>query len=575
MKQNIFVKRLTSLQQRNRKNSNAINNDLYKLLWKQEALMAGYDRIKKQMKTTTAPIDIGSFYDFSQAKMSRLSNVLQNESWKPRAAKQFYNGKPSDGKVQKSFVPSWAKGGKSGLRKGVLQIPAQIQGLEELIVQSTMLLILEAIYESVWSKTSFGFIPGKGCHDALKTIDQNYNAMQYTIEGNIQGMYDKVNHHTLVNLMKKKIQDGRFIRLTYKMLRAGYMEGSTTVIKPVIGTPQGSIVSPILANIYLHEFDTFMTKRSKDVQKYKDKVEITLPQNLFNNTSQTVAKKMLDQNLSRQQKHQYTKKNKSLKFQDVKGTSLTNRNTVINYIRYADDFIIGVTGGLQYTSNLKSDIQSVLETLGLTLNQNETKITNLVKDNAYFLGHHIRINTCVQQAYDKKKGLFLKQITARRININAPNNLIVQRLAVKGFCDYKGFPHHKKRWTTQEDSVIIQNFNAIIRGLFGFYSGVHNPAYLGRIWYILKFSCAKTLAARHNSSLKKIFTKHGPKLKVHYGQTGQKSIELYQPSLKVKNRKWQVGRQMDDPYVTMDTQTAKLDLLDNCSIYDTPTVKTL
>ena len=548
MTQNIFVKRLQSLRKRNKEKPEAINFNLYKLICNQDLLVAGYERIKSNTGATTPGVDKISLDGFGAKRLEKLIIGLKNESWKPRPARRIYIPKP--GKTEKR--------------------PLGIQGPEEKIVQAAMLLVLEAVYEPIFYKTSFGFRPGKGCHDALQTIYQNYDGMRYAIEGDIKGMYDNVNHHTLVALMKKKIKDERFIRLTYKMLRAGYMEGSTTVIKPVIGTPQGSIVSPILANIYLHNLDTFMAERVKNVPKRKQSK--TCMYKRLINEREKISRKIKKDDLTNNQRRQYIKEIKAAKWQSLKIRPRTNPSNRIHYTRYADDFIVGIAGSLEYTINLKKEIQQQLENLDLTLSEKKAKITNLRTDSAHFLGHNIRINTSTKYAYvhPNKQKPYLKRVTGHLVNINAPNSQIVHRLNLKGFCNHKGFPTHKKLWVTQEDHVIIQNFNATIRGLFGFYSGVNNPAYLSRFWYILQYSCAMTLAAKHRSSISKIFKKHksftkyGKTLKVHYGNTGEKSIDLYIPSLKVKDRKWQTGKQVEDPYKYIAARVSKTKLFENC-----------
>ncbi|GAA3332384.1 hypothetical protein GCM10020331_092290 [Ectobacillus funiculus] len=103
-------------------------------------------------------------------------------------------------------------------------------------------------------KSSHGFRPDRGTHTALKEYRQKWQATNWIIEGDIKGYFDNIDHHTLINILKKKIQDEKFIRLIWKLLRAGYMEFSTFA-NSLIGAPQGGIVSPILANVYLNELD--------------------------------------------------------------------------------------------------------------------------------------------------------------------------------------------------------------------------------------------------------------------------------------------------------------------------------
>ena len=548
---NKFLNRLKSLRKLNGGKKDFVNFDLYKLMLKEEALLAGYEKVKSNKGATTPGIDSISLDSFSKKRIDKLRKELINESWRPRPARRISIPKP--GKAEKR--------------------PLSIQGPEEKIIQATMLLILEAIYEPIFLNNSFGLRPNKGAHDALKAIDQKYDGMVYAIEGDIKGMYDNVNHHKLITLLERRIKDARFIRLIWKLLRTGYMEKDKTLVKPDIGTPQGSIVSPILANIYLHELDEFMQSKSLNVTKRNPKRTPVF--RTLDNRMRVIRSHLRKQNLDNKQRKDYLKELKSLKIQSLKVRTLTDPSNRIFYTRYADDFIVGIAGGLEFAQNLKSEIKGFLESLSLTLNEDKTKVTNIRKDSAFFLGHKILIDTKVKYAYvrPKNRSRYLKRVTGWLVHIQAPVDRIVKRLSLKGFCDHNGIPTYKKMWITQEDNHIIHNFNATIRGIFGYYSGVHRKSYLKRIWYILKFSCAKTLAAKHRSSQRKIFSKHGNLLKVTYGIHGERSVSLYQPSLRVKDRVWQVGRKLKDPYRLIAARVTKTKIYESCCICGAPSAE--
>lgn len=225
------------------------------------------------------------------------------------------------------------------------------------------------------------------------------------------------------------------------------------------------------------------------------------------------------------------------------------RKNRILYTRYADDFIIGIAGSKSLANEIKQQVKMFLETINLTLSLEKSKITDLRKENANFLGHRIGINIRIKHRKVHVKGIspFTRKVTGKFVSITAPVDKIISRLHEKGFCDSKGKPKHKTIWITQQDNQIIDLFNYSIRRVFGFYSGVNNKHALTRISYIFKFSCAMTLAAKHSCSLAKIFGKHGPALKVIYGEKGQKQTCLYQPDLKNKSRIWQTGKMLADP----------------------------
>jgi RNA-directed DNA polymerase len=133
-------------------------------------------------------------------------------------------------------------------------------------VQEVWREILEAIYEPVFSDRSHGFRPGKSCHTALDEIKHKWTGMKWFIEFDIEGFFDNIDHQILMGMLEKKIDDVKFLNVIRKMLKAGYME-EWKFHPTMSGTPQGGIISPILANIYLHELDNFVETMIQDFEK--------------------------------------------------------------------------------------------------------------------------------------------------------------------------------------------------------------------------------------------------------------------------------------------------------------------
>jgi retron-type reverse transcriptase len=125
-------------------------------------------------------------------------------------------------------------------------------------VQKGMAVILEELSEHRFDEGSFGYRRGKSSHDALAYIRKKVPSGNWAIEGDISKCFDRFNHNRLVSLIKKKyVSQQVFIDLLYKSLRAKILSINSSFINK-IGTPQGSVVSPILANIFLHELDMFV-----------------------------------------------------------------------------------------------------------------------------------------------------------------------------------------------------------------------------------------------------------------------------------------------------------------------------
>lgn len=521
-----YINRLKRIRSLNAQQKDFKTTDVYRLLIQEQSLIASYEKMKSNKGALTPSSDKESLDGFGRKRLDTLREQLANESWQPRPARRKYIPKP----------------GGTGMR------PLGIQGPEEKIVQASMLTILEAIYEPCFLETSYGFRPSRGAHDALKRISEQYDRISYIIEADIQGMYDAVNHGVLVKLVEQKVDDPRFIRLLWKMLRAGYMESNEILIKPIVVTPQGSVVSPILANIYLHELDIYMEKHITQKQTKRTKNKTPIYHKL--NYQCKLLKKQLT--ASRTERDIYIKRLKLAKMKHLNTRMYLDAHPRVYYSRYADDFIIGIAGSKEMAENLIQQIQTFLQTkLKLNLNLEKTKLTNPKTSKALFLGHEISIDTSTKLSYVHAKGKtpFLKKTTGKFVKITAPIEKIIKRLHLKGFCDAKGFPTPKKIWTTQDDQTIVYLYQSTIAGLFNFYSGCHLKNRLNRIWYILRFSCAMTLATKHKSSIHKMFKKHGYFLTITYGKDGKKTMYLTKPETTESSRKWVTGKTLTDPYI--------------------------
>jgi group II intron reverse transcriptase/maturase len=132
--------------------------------------------------------------------------------------------------------------------------PLGIPVVEDRLLQGAVRLLLEAIYEADFLPTSYGYRPGMGAQQAVKdlTYELQFGCFSYVVEADIRGFFDAISPDWLLKMLEERIDDAPFIGLIDSWLKAGILERDGTVIHPLTGTPQGGVVSPVLANIYLH-----------------------------------------------------------------------------------------------------------------------------------------------------------------------------------------------------------------------------------------------------------------------------------------------------------------------------------
>jgi retron-type reverse transcriptase len=233
--------KLVNLRNMNTKDTSTVNTKVLDLMCDTDVLIAVYTKIKSSPGNMTPGMDSETLDGINISWFDKLKKDLRTNAFQFRSARRIEIPKPN---------------GK-GTR------PLGIASPRDKIVQGAMLLILEAIFEPSFVTHSHGFRPGKGCHTALKEVKNTFSAVNWFIEGYISKCFDTFNNKLLVHLISKRINDKGFIDLLHKALKAGYMfQGQ--FFSPDVGTPQGSIVSPILCNILLHDLDQFVLNLQKN-----------------------------------------------------------------------------------------------------------------------------------------------------------------------------------------------------------------------------------------------------------------------------------------------------------------------
>src|SRR5260370_23220627 len=250
------------------------------------------------------------------------------------------------------------------------------------LVQEVIRLILSAYYEPEFCEHPHGFRPGRGCHTALREIYYHWTGTTWFIEGDISQCFDSLDRELLISMLREKVQDGRFITLIRELLKAGYME-DWRYHHTLSGTPQGGIVSPILSNIYLDKLDKFvetvLIPRYTKGNKRADNREY---HNLMR-AAQSQKKKGRKQEAPRLRKQ-------AQKLPTQVPNDPNYRR--LNYVRYADDFLLGFVCLRSEAEEIKQQLAQLLQTeLKLELSKTRTLITHASSEAARFLGYEVTV----------------------------------------------------------------------------------------------------------------------------------------------------------------------------------------
>lgn len=475
-----------------------VNGDLYRLMYRPELYVVAYERLKSTPGNMTPGADGSTLDEFSMALIERTIGEMRSEKYTFSRARRVHIPK-ANGKTR----------------------PLGIAPPRDKVVQEVIRLILECIYESPYGATfsgdSHGFRPDRGCHTALKSIRSEWSGVSWIVEGDVKAAFDNIDHDLLIGCLRKRISDERFLNLIRKALTAGYYEFKRPVDSD-IGTPQGSIVSPILCNIFLHELDEYMAdliKRTEKGEKRKLNLEYIRASKRLEKCRREIELLPL-RSVERTVKAREVRAVKQAKLA-IPSSSVDGEFVRIKYVRYADDRCVGINGPKEVAERIRKEVGDFMaDKLGLTLNLEKTHIRHAKTEEAFFLGTRIKIGASQQKVVSVVRNgkRFDKRVTGWLPQLWAPVPKLVSKLSSKGFCTMQGHPIPKKSWVLLDDDQIIQMYGSVLRGLLNYYSFVDNYAKLTRVQYVLKFSAAVTLAEKHRTSVRKTFQKYGDRLTV-------------------------------------------------------------
>lgn len=369
--------------------------------------------------------------------------------------------------------------------------PLGVANFEDKLVQEVLREILEAIYEPVFKDSSHGFRPGRSCHTAMRRIQLTGKGASWVIEGDLSNFFGTIDHDILLKILAKRIDDGRVLGLIRKFLKAGYLNGSSFE-ESELGTPQGSVLSPILANIYLHEFDEFMETLKREYDKGKFRKVSSEYQIWISRWRR--AKKGIG-NYGIRESHEHMVK---LNTRDPMDPNYRR----LQYTRYADDFTVFISGSKMETMEIRDRIADYLsQELKLVLNLEKTKITNLNDENPRFLGFEIH-----KLIYDPKDRHSPRKSANGSLMLLMPKDVIDKKMkdVSKG---YKPTP--RKGVSGFSIEHLIRLYNAEFEGLYNYYAIAPNVSSRMRSyrWMHLR-SLQRTIAWKEHIPVGKVLKKY-------------------------------------------------------------------
>jgi group II intron reverse transcriptase/maturase len=452
--------------------------DAYRRLYNPDLYLRAYGRLYRNEGAMTKGVTPETVDGMSQRKIEETIELLRNERFRWTPVRRVLIPK-SNGKLRPLGIPTW----------------------RDKLLQEVMRSILEAYYEPQMSRHSHGFRPGRGCHTALREIQTTWTGARWFVEGDIAKFFDTMDHEVLLTILSEKIHDQRFLRLVRYLLESGYLE-EWTFNTTLSGCPQGGVISPILSNIYLDKLDQYVEQVL--VPKY------TRGERRTTNPHYT-ALRVQERRMRRRGK---LKEAKALRKQRQKLPSVDPNDETyrrLYYVRYADDTLFGFAGPRSEAEEIKEQLGHFLhDTLKLEMSQEKTLITHASTEAARFLNYHIVNQYCDTKQTKKRR------IANGRIGLLVPPDVVERKCALY---QRAGKSHHLPQLLENDDFTIINHYQQEYRGVVQYYLLAHNVSWFGKLHWVARCSLLKTLACKHQTSMKVQWRKYRASFQAANGTT--------------------------------------------------------
>ncbi len=447
---------------------------VYRCLFSEDLFLAAYDKIARNRGALTAGTDDDTVDGMNLERIRKIIGQLRKEQFRFHPSRRINIPKKSEGTR-----------------------PLGLPNFSDKLVQEVIRQILETYYEPRFRDSSHGFRPGRGCHTALRRMSDKFKGATWFIEGDIRGCFDNIDHEILMAILARDILDGRLLNLLRMLLEAGYME-EWHYHRTYSGTPQGGILSPLLANIYLNELDAYIEdvlilqytrgkKRAQNHEYYRLGKRIKVARSKGN---------IEDARELEQQRRQ-------LPSGDVNDSCYRR----FQYVRYADDFILGLIGTQSEAEEAKTAIGVFLkEKLHLEMSASKTLITHARTEHAHFLGYDISIYHGDDKLSSRTGSLTKFRSANGHVRLGIPYGKVAE--LTKRY-QRGGKTIHEAGLLHHSDAEIVNVYQQRFRGLAEYYKYATDRSALGKLKYVMEIALTKTLANKFRVSVAQVYQKYG------------------------------------------------------------------
>jgi len=487
---------------------------IYKITIERENLIKALKRLKFGKNNGIDEYTKTKFKKTLDNAIDKLAKELKKQKYKPGPIRIIYVTKPG--------------GGKRALG---------ISSVRDKIVQSAFHNEIQKIYEPIFRNSSFGFRPKKNSHSALKIIRQNWQPIKWIIKLDLKKKFNRIQHDILISLLQKKLNDQETVDLIKKFLKVGYIDIYNLANRERYkeeGIPQGTIISPLLANVYLHELDEFVKDTLFKEYTIEKKKPLNKKAQYYLNSTFKKTNSII------QEFPELEKIIPKIKIID----NCKNFYKKLYYVRYVDHLLLGSLMSKEDCKKIIFKINNFLKKkMCLELNLDKCEINLVQKTTTNFLGFCIgQYKNKIKSNVETIEGISitkLNMVTTNLLTFLIPIKDLLHILAKKGFLRrleksdcYKGTGLSKL--IPISDRKIVDYYSSIIRGYTNYYSCANHRSSLWSVIHGIKESCYQTLAWKFKSkNKKKIIEKYGPKLRIH--ENGKLITELFYPeSLKTE-----------------------------------------